>query len=65
VKRPTLTVSIQNNPPSVKVLDEKLLSDYMIPQDPKLDKKAILTALKEGMEVSGAELQQTRGVRIR
>jgi uncharacterized protein YlxW (UPF0749 family) len=64
VKRPTLTVSIQNNPPSVKVLDEKLLSDYMIPQDPKLDKKAILTALKEGIEVSGAELQQTRGVRI-
>jgi predicted nuclease with TOPRIM domain len=65
VKRPTITVSIQNNPPSLKVLDEKLLSDYMIPQDPKLDKKAILTALKEGMEVSGAELQQTRGVRIR
>jgi uncharacterized protein YlxW (UPF0749 family) len=65
VKRPTLTISIQNNPPSVKVLDEKLLSDYMIPVEPKLDKKAILTALKEGMEVSGAELQQTRGVRIR
>jgi predicted nuclease with TOPRIM domain len=65
VKRPTLTVSIQNNPPSVKVIDEKLLSDYMIPVEPKLDKKAILTALKEGMEVNGAELQQTRGVRIR
>ena len=65
VKRPTLTVSIQNNPPSVKVLDEKLLSDYMIPQDPKLDKKAILTALKEGQEVNGAELFQSRGVRIR
>jgi predicted nuclease with TOPRIM domain len=65
VKRPTLTVSIQNNPPSVKVIDEKLLSDFMIPQDPKLDKKAILTALKEGQEVNGAELFQSRGVRIR
>jgi predicted nuclease with TOPRIM domain len=65
VKRPTLTVSIQNNPPSVKVIDEKLLSDYMIPVEPKLDKKAILTALKEGMEVSGAELVQGRSVRIR
>jgi uncharacterized protein YlxW (UPF0749 family) len=65
VKRPTLTISIQNNPPSVKVLDEKLLSDYMIPVEPKLDKKAILTALKEGMEVSGAELVQGRSVRIR
>ena len=65
VKRPTLTVSIQNNPPSVKVIDEKLLSDYMIPVEPRLDKKAILTALKEGMEVSGAELVQGRSVRIR
>ncbi|TYR75543.1 siphovirus Gp157 family protein [Rossellomorea vietnamensis] len=65
VKRPTLTVSIQNNPPSVKVIDEKLLSDYMIPVDPKLDKKAILEALKDGREVNGAELMRTRGVRIR
>jgi alpha-mannosidase len=65
VKRPTLTVSIQNNPPSVKVTDEKSLSAYMIPVEPKLDKKAILSALKEGIEVSGAELIQSRGVRIR
>ncbi|MED4399840.1 siphovirus Gp157 family protein [Metabacillus fastidiosus] len=65
VKRPTLTVSIQNNPPSVKVIDEKLLIPYMVQQEPKLDKKTLLSDLKEGKQVAGAEIQQTRGLRIR
>jgi predicted nuclease with TOPRIM domain len=65
VKRPTITVSIQNNPPSLKVLDESLLSDYMIPVDPKLDKKAIMQAIKDGQEVEGVEVHQTKGIRIR
>jgi predicted nuclease with TOPRIM domain len=65
VKRPTLTVSIQNNPPSVKVIDEKLLSAYMVPVDPKLDKKTLLSDLKEGKVIDGAEIFQSRGVRIR
>ena len=66
VKRPTLTVSIQLNPPSVCVMDESLIpSDYMIPVAPKIDKKAILKALKEGEEIFGCEIQQTRSVRIK
>lgn len=65
VKRPTLTVSIQNNPPSVKVIDESLLSAYMIPVEPKLDKKTLLADLKAGENILGAEITQTRGVRIR
>lgn len=66
VKRPTITVSIQKNPPSVKVIDEKLIpSSFMIQQEPKLDKKAILQNLKEGKTVPGVELIQGRGLRIK
>lgn len=66
VKRPLITVSIQNNPPSVKVIDEKLIpSNFMIPQEPKMDKKGILERLKNGEKIPGVELQQTRGLRIR
>ena len=65
VKRATLTVSIQKNPPSLKVIDEKLLSAYMIPQAPVLDKKAVLSALKEGADIQGAEIHQGKGLRIR
>ena len=66
VKRPTITVSIQNNPPSVRVVNEELIpSHFMIPQPPKLDKKGILEKLKHGENVPGVELQQTRGLRIR
>lgn len=65
IKRPTLTVSIQNNPPSVKVIDEKLLNAYMVPVEPKLDKKTLLADLKEGKQVAGAEIYQSRGLRIR
>jgi hypothetical protein len=65
VKRPTLSISIQANPPSVKVTDEKLLSAYMVPVEPKLDKRAILADLKEGKEINGAELFRSKGVRIK
>ena len=66
VKRPTITVSIQNNPPSVRVVNEELIpSHFMIPQPPKLDKKGILEKLKNGENVPGVELAQERSLRIR
>lgn len=66
VKRPTITVAIQNNPPSVEIADESLIpTDYMIPQPSKIDKKSILTALKEGLVIEGCSLKQSKGVRIR
>ena len=66
VKRPLITVSIQNNPPSVRVIDEKIIpSDFIIPVAPKIDKKAILERLKKGEEVPGVELAQGRSLRIR
>lgn len=66
VKRPMITVAIQNNPPSVEIADEKLIpSEFMIPQPAKIDKKAILERLKNGEEISGCSLKQTKGVRIK
>jgi len=66
VKRATITVAIQNNPPSVKVVDEKLIpSEYMIQQAPQVNKKVILSLLKEGQQIPGCELIQTKGVRIK
>ncbi|MGD7007582.1 siphovirus Gp157 family protein [Metabacillus sp. 84] len=65
IKRPTLTVAIQNNPPSVKIIDEKLLDAYMVPVPHKLDKKAVLEDLKAGKQVAGAEIYRGRSLRIR
>ncbi|BBW99046.1 siphovirus Gp157 family protein [Geobacillus subterraneus] len=66
VKRPTITVSIRKNPPSVDVIDETLIpADFLIPQPAKVDKRAILERLKNGEHVPGAALKQTKGVQIR
>lgn len=57
---------IQKNPPSVKVTDEKsALKIYGIPQPAKLDRKSMISDLKEGKKLSFAELVQTEGLRIR
>ncbi|MCY1570609.1 siphovirus Gp157 family protein [Staphylococcus pettenkoferi] len=58
--------NIQNNPPSLNVLDEKLIpKDYWISQAPKLNKKDALAELKEGKEIPGVEVKQTRSLRVR
>ncbi|MCF1614659.1 siphovirus Gp157 family protein [Tetragenococcus koreensis] len=60
------TVSVQNNPPSVYVENEKKVPlDYFVEQDPKLDKTLLKNALKNGNEIDGAELRQQRSLRIR
>lgn len=60
------TVSVQNNPPSVHVENEKKVPlDYFVEQDPKLDKTLLKNALKNGNEIDGAELRQQRSLRIR
>jgi hypothetical protein len=66
VKRATVTVSIQQNPPSVEVLDESVIpSIFMIPQPEKIDKKAILKAIKDGEEIPGCDIKQSRSLRIK
>lgn len=56
---------IQKNPQSVRILEgETIPEKYLIPQPPKVDKRAILADMKAGEELPFAELYQTEGVRI-
>lgn len=58
--------AIQNNPPSVEVFDEALIpKQFLIEQPVKIDRAGIAELLKAGEEVPGAELKQTKGLRIR
>lgn len=58
--------SIQKNPASVNITDEKIIpEEFLIPQLPKIDKASLKEILKRGIEVPGAELKQTEGLRIR
>lgn len=66
IKTPLFSLSVQNNPPSVSIEDEKAVPDqYLIPQPPKVDKKAILAAVKAGAEFDWATITQGRSLRIR
>ena len=60
------TVALQNNPPSVRVLDDTMIPPtYWIEQEPKLDKRRILDDLKAGGAVDGVEIEQGKSLRIR
>ena len=57
---------IQKNPQSVRLIEgEKIPDIYLIPQEPKVDKRAILADLKAGKELRFACLEQTESLRIR
>lgn len=58
--------SIQKNPVSVNITNKKIIpEDYLIPQPHKVNNTTLKKALKDGIEVPGAELKQTEGLRIR
>ena len=60
-----LKIAIRQNPPSVNVTNEQAIpSEFLIPQPPKIDKKAISKALKDGEVVDGAELIRTETLMI-
>lgn len=66
VKGSLFTIGVQNNPPSLEVLDERKIElDYFNHPEPVLDKKAVLQTLKRGIEMEGARIKQTRSLRIR
>ena len=66
IKGQLFTFSIQKNPPSVEVIEERHIPQgFWIPQEPKLNKKELLEELKLGHEVPGVELRQTEGLRIK
>ena len=58
---PDFTASTRVGPPSVVIDNEhELPIDYLLPQPPKPDKRAILDALTRGAMVSGATLAQPK-----
>lgn len=66
IKTDLFSFNIQKNPPSVEVINIKEIPEnYLIPQEPKVDKKSILADFKNGVAVPGVEVKQTEGLRIR
>jgi len=57
VKAGLFNIRLQANPASVEVIDEAKVADkYKIPQPDKMDKKAMLEDMKNGIKVEGAKL---------
>ena len=66
VKTDLFSIGIQNNPPSVHIVDSsKIPQEYFSTPEPTISKREILAALKTGAIVSGAELQQSKSLRVR
>lgn len=66
ITTPLFSFGIQKNPPKV-VIDnpEAVPARYLIPQEPKVDTKGILTDLKGGELMTWAHLEQGESLRIR
>ena len=66
IKTDKFTVYVQNNPPKVEIQDgADIPYTYYVEQKPKLDKIALMDDLKRGKKVKGAEITQSKSVRIR
>jgi hypothetical protein len=63
------TLSLRQGPPRLDVLDqEKVPAEYLVPQPPRLDRSALIGALKRGDVIQGAVLvegQMHVAVRVR
>ncbi len=60
------SVKIKVNPPSVNIIDEKLIpKTYFIQKPAELSKKLISEAIKNGDSVAGAELVQKTSLQIK
>ena len=66
IKTDVGTVYRQKSPAGVSVVDAKAIPDeFWYQPDPQLDKYSVLSALKRGAQVPGAELHQGYHLRIR
>ncbi|MFO3694364.1 siphovirus Gp157 family protein [Staphylococcus felis] len=58
--------SIANNPPSLDVTNEALIpKEYWVSQAPKLNKKDLLNDIKNGVDIKGVEVKQSKSLRVR
>ena len=58
-------INIQKNPQLIKIIDENIIPDKYKIASYKLDKKTLKEDIKDGLDIEGAELIQTEGIRIR
>jgi len=65
IKGDIFTLSFGKCPPSVYISDEALIDEAYYVDNPIIDKKLILTELKGGHKVNGAELKQETSLRIK
>lgn len=67
VKTSLNTISIQNNPPSIEIVNEDLIPREFRNEEVvvKYNKKAMLSALKNGKNIAGVSIKQTESIRIR
>lgn len=63
VEQPDFTASARAGTPSLLVVaEEQIPESYWIPQPAKLDRQALLAALKQGEQVAGAQLSNPKQV---
>lgn len=67
-KTELFSFNVQNNPPSL-VLDsediETIPMEYLVPQDPKIDKTKIKADIKAGKEITFAHMETSKSLRIK
>jgi len=65
IKTNEFTIYIQNNPESLKLIDESKIPAYLTKTDIVPDKTRIKELLKKGKDVPGAKLSASSSLRIR
>lgn len=67
IKTPIFTISLQRNPPSVRILNEDAIPDKYKKMETIISvvKKDLLEDLKLGEIIDGAEIKQEKSLRIR
>ncbi len=64
IKTPLFSFHIQKNPATVDIVG-KVPKKYLIPQEPKVDKKAIIEYVKEHGDTKYAKMVQSESLRMR
>jgi Gp157 protein len=61
LEQPDFTASARSGPPGLVVTAEETIpTDFWVPQPPKLDRQGLLSSLKRGQAVPGAELSNPK-----
>lgn len=65
VETELFTISIQKNKPALEITDENNIDDSYYIIERKLNKKELLSDIKEGLIIDGVGIKQTESLRIR